>query len=151
MALTDEQVNLLLEDEEFGRYTQEYNDYKITYRDFKVKMDEVYKRRGIKNESKPINHQERIKRVEKLFAKGYIDKDRYENRLNRIKQDIKDESSNSEEKKQVGIEINGCVFANNGDIDLDDFLDKFIEFIEENGWHFGGGTNHVDEDGNYIK
>lgn len=100
MALTDEQVNLLLEDEEFGRYTQEYNDYKITYRDFKVKMDEVYKRRGIKNESKPINHQERIKRVEKLFAKGYIDKDRYENRLNRIKQDIKDESSNSEEKNR---------------------------------------------------
>ncbi|WP_218186969.1 YggL family protein [Paenibacillus pini] len=37
-----------------------------------------------------------------------------------------------------GIEISGAIFANEGNIDHDEFLDKFIEFIEANGWGFGG-------------
>lgn len=151
MALTDEQFDLLLEDEELEKYIKEYQDYKMTYRDFKAKRDNIYKRHGIEVENKPINHQERIEQLEELLDEGYIDKAKYEKKLKRIEQDIKDDSYSLEKKKQLGIEIDGCVFADNGDIDLDDFLDKFIEFVESNGWHYGGGTNQVDEDGNNIK
>ncbi|WP_408895319.1 hypothetical protein [Paenibacillus taichungensis] len=49
-----------------------------------------------------------------------------------------------------GIESNGTVFANQGDVVNDEFLDKFIAFIESNGWGFGGGSKQIDEDGNDI-
>ncbi|MBA4543060.1 MULTISPECIES: hypothetical protein [Thermoactinomyces] len=56
-------------------------------------------------------------------------------------------------KKQIGIHIDGCIFANdkNTDIDHDEFLDKFIAFVEENGWLFGGGTKRIDEDGDLAE
>lgn len=44
-----------------------------------------------------------------------------------------------------GVEINGCIFSETGDVDHDQFLDKFIEFIESNGWYFGGGTKEINE------
>ena len=37
------------------------------------------------------------------------------------------------------IEINGCVSIQN-DLTHDEFLEKFINFIESNGWYFGGMT-----------
>ncbi|MVP01913.1 DUF469 family protein [Paenibacillus sp. N10] len=45
------------------------------------------------------------------------------------------------------MEINGTVFANKGNLNHDEFLDKFIEFVEANGWQFGGGTKQINEDG----
>lgn len=46
-----------------------------------------------------------------------------------------------------GIEINGVVFSNDeSDIDHDEFLNAFIEFVEANGWNFGGGTTEVNSD-----
>ncbi|WP_172249972.1 50S ribosome-binding protein YggL [Saccharibacillus deserti] len=51
---------------------------------------------------------------------------------------------------QKGIEIKGSVFADVGDVDHDEFLDKFIDFVESNGWSFGGGTKQVDEEGNNL-
>ena len=50
-----------------------------------------------------------------------------------------------------GIEISGAIFATEGDVDHDEFLDKFIEFLEANGWEFGGGSKQVDEEGNDIR
>ncbi|TKH39075.1 hypothetical protein C1I59_07440 [Paenibacillus polymyxa] len=50
-----------------------------------------------------------------------------------------------------GIKISGAVFATKGNIDHDEFIDKFIEFVESNGWEFGGGSRLIDEDGNDIK
>jgi hypothetical protein len=52
--------------------------------------------------------------------------------------------------KQKGIEISGSIYAENGEIDHDEFTDKFIDFIESNGWYFGGGTKQVDEEGIMI-
>ncbi|MNP55403.1 hypothetical protein D3C76_1500480 [compost metagenome] len=49
-----------------------------------------------------------------------------------------------------GIEISGTIFATEGDIDHDEFLDKFIEFVESNGWEFGGGGKLIGEDGKLI-
>lgn len=52
------------------------------------------------------------------------------------------------------IEIVGAVSANEGNIDPDVFMDRFIEFVEANGWSFGGGLRlivdgyYVDVDGN---
>lgn len=46
------------------------------------------------------------------------------------------------------IEISGIVET---DLPHMDFLEKFIEWIELNGWSFGGGTCKVDENGNMIK
>ena len=36
------------------------------------------------------------------------------------------------------IEIQGCVSVPK-EVSMDDFIDKFIAFIEENRWSFGGG------------
>jgi len=41
------------------------------------------------------------------------------------------------------IRIDGVV---DGPKDDDEFLDKFIEFVEANGWTFGGGVKELDED-----
>jgi uncharacterized protein YggL (DUF469 family) len=58
-----------------------------------------------------------------------------------------------EMKKRLGIHIEGCIYAvdEHVDIDHDEFLDKFIDFVEANGWMFGGGTYQVDEDGEAVK
>uniref|UniRef100_C5DAY0 Uncharacterized protein n=1 Tax=Geobacillus sp. (strain WCH70) TaxID=471223 RepID=C5DAY0_GEOSW len=50
------------------------------------------------------------------------------------------------QKKQLGVYIEGCIYANddNKSIEHDEFWDKFIDFIEANGWHFGGGTKQID-------
>lgn len=37
------------------------------------------------------------------------------------------------------IEINGCITVQ-PEVSHDEFLEKFINFVEENGWCFGGGT-----------
>ena len=46
------------------------------------------------------------------------------------------------------IEINGCISIQN-DLTHDEFSEKFINFIESNGWCFGGGTK-VFIDGEYV-
>ncbi|MDU0200561.1 MULTISPECIES: hypothetical protein [Paenibacillus] len=46
---------------------------------------------------------------------------------------------------QKGVEINGSIFADEGDLGHNEFLDAFIEFIESKGWQFGGGTKQVNE------
>jgi hypothetical protein len=54
--------------------------------------------------------------------------------------------------KQLGIEISGTIFAMDEcrNIYHDEFLDKFIEFIEKNNWLFGGGTKQIDDDGEVV-
>ena len=46
------------------------------------------------------------------------------------------------------IEIKGCVTVPE-EVSMDDFIDKFIAFIEENEWSFGGGYRTI-VDGYYI-
>lgn len=50
-----------------------------------------------------------------------------------------------------GVEIKGVIFATEGDVHHDLFIDKFIEFVEANGWEFGGGSKQIDEEGNAIR
>ena len=45
-------------------------------------------------------------------------------------------------------EIQGCVTVPE-EVSMDDFIDKFIAFIEENKWSFGGGYRTI-VDGYYI-
>lgn len=45
-------------------------------------------------------------------------------------------------------EINGCIEVQ-PEITEEDFYDKFIGFIESEGWYFGGGINEI-QDGYYI-
>ncbi|WP_203232074.1 hypothetical protein [Paenibacillus pinistramenti] len=52
---------------------------------------------------------------------------------------------------QKGLKLQGSVFAAEGDLDSDDFWDKFIDFLEENGWEFGGSSHPINEEGNRIK
>lgn len=55
-------------------------------------------------------------------------------------------------KKPFGVQIEGAIYANNGeDLGNNQFLDAFIEFIESNGWFFGGGSFQVDEAGKRIE
>lgn len=46
------------------------------------------------------------------------------------------------------IEIQGCVTVPE-EVSMDNFIDKFIAFIEENDWSFGGGYRTI-ADGHYI-
>ena len=46
------------------------------------------------------------------------------------------------------IEIQGCVTVPE-EVSMDDFIDKFIAFVEENEWSFGGGYRTI-VDGYYI-
>ena len=41
------------------------------------------------------------------------------------------------------IEIGGCVEVPSH-VTANEFCEKFLAFIEENGWHFGGGINELD-------
>jgi uncharacterized protein YggL (DUF469 family) len=40
------------------------------------------------------------------------------------------------------IQVNGVVEIKDTE-SHDEFLDKFIEFVESNGWSFGGGTQDI--------
>ena len=45
-------------------------------------------------------------------------------------------------KRPVGVQIEGCIYTNNGeDLGQNEFLDAFLEFIENKGWSFGGGSS----------
>jgi len=48
--------------------------------------------------------------------------------------------------KITEISIRGVVDANKNPISIDDFIDKFIEWIEYNHWYFGGGIQEYKED-----
>ena len=43
-------------------------------------------------------------------------------------------------------EINGCVDISENPVSLDEFNDKFIEWIESNGWYFGGVVKPYSEE-----
>lgn len=44
------------------------------------------------------------------------------------------------------IQIEGCVDVIDNPITVDEFHDKFIEWIESNGWYFGGGIKAYSEE-----
>ena len=44
-------------------------------------------------------------------------------------------------KRPIGVQIEGSIYANNSDgLTQEEFLDAFIEFVENRGWSFGGGS-----------
>lgn len=45
----------------------------------------------------------------------------------------------------MGIEINGCFEVENN-VDLNSFSEKFIDFLESDGWYFGGIIDKYNED-----
>ncbi len=48
-------------------------------------------------------------------------------------------------EKVMEIVIDGVVDTRENPINADDFLDKFIEWIEENHWYFGGTVREYNE------
>ena len=44
------------------------------------------------------------------------------------------------------IQIEGCVDVSNNPISAEKFYDIFIEWIESNGWYFGGGIKPYTEE-----
>ncbi len=45
-------------------------------------------------------------------------------------------------------EINGCIEVS-PEVTEDEFWEKFIDFVEANGWYFGGGIKEI-QDGYYV-
>ncbi|MDH4619955.1 hypothetical protein [Brevibacillus sp. AY1] len=45
------------------------------------------------------------------------------------------------------IQVNGVVEIQDSETH-DDFMDKFIQFVESNGWSFGGGTQDITDEEN---
>ncbi|MEA4961233.1 hypothetical protein [Lutispora sp.] len=60
--------------------------------------------------------------------------------------DNMDFENDNEYRVSKEIEINGCVLVPQS-CSEDDFLHKFIDFIENNYWSFGGGVKEIDEAG----
>jgi hypothetical protein len=54
------------------------------------------------------------------------------------------------QRKQIGVRIDGYVYPNQGDLEYFEFWDAFIDFIESKGWQFGGGSFQVDDEGNKV-
>jgi hypothetical protein len=54
-----------------------------------------------------------------------------------------DFENDNEYRVSKEIEINGCVLVPQS-CSEDDFLHKFIDFIENNYWSFGGGVKEID-------
>ncbi|WLR52058.1 hypothetical protein LC040_03855 [Bacillus tianshenii] len=50
-------------------------------------------------------------------------------------------------RKQIGIEINRCVYTNDGNIGANEFFKAFIAFLKQKEWYFGGGMNQINEEG----
>lgn len=46
------------------------------------------------------------------------------------------------------VEINGCIEIP-PEMNIDDFENEFIKFVESNGWRFGGGFKEI-VDGYYV-
>lgn len=53
---------------------------------------------------------------------------------------------NDFDKKVTSIVIDGVVDTRENPISINDFLDKFIEWIEENHWYFGGTTREYGDE-----
>ena len=49
------------------------------------------------------------------------------------------------DEKAMEIKIIGCVEVQDN-VDLNSFSEKFIEFLESNGWYFGGSIDKYNED-----
>ena len=47
------------------------------------------------------------------------------------------------------IEIQGCIYVEDRALSTDEVSEKFIEFVEANGWLFGGGFRTI-VDGQYV-
>lgn len=59
--------------------------------------------------------------------------------------DNKTDSDKTEQQEYRVIQIEGCVEVP-CDVTEDGFLDKFIRFIEDNHWYFGGGVQMIDDE-----
>ncbi|MEN3005924.1 MAG: HD domain-containing protein [Dehalobacterium formicoaceticum] len=98
----------------------------------KVKLADLSDNMDLSRISNPI--QEDYQRVEK-----------YRKAAERIFE-IMDFENDNEYRVSKEIEINGCVLVPQS-CSEDDFLHKFIDFIENNYWSFGGGVKEIDEAG----
>lgn len=47
------------------------------------------------------------------------------------------------------IEISGCVTLPK-EVTQEEFVNKFLSWVEENGWQFGGGTTELNENGEPV-
>ena len=47
------------------------------------------------------------------------------------------------------IEIQGCIYSEEKELSKDEVVHRFIEFVEANGWLFGGGFRTI-RDGQYV-
>lgn len=54
-------------------------------------------------------------------------------------------------KRPVGVLIECAVYAKEGDLGNNEFIDAFIEFVESKGWFFGGGSTQIDKEGKKIE
>ena len=49
------------------------------------------------------------------------------------------------------LDMNMVIETTNNPITAEDFIAKFIEWIESNNWYCGGGVKPVDENGNNTR
>jgi hypothetical protein len=54
-------------------------------------------------------------------------------------------------KNQKGVDIQGSIFAGNGDVFPSEFLEMFKKFIRQQGWQFEGNAIAIEENGDFVK
>jgi len=83
-----------------------------------------------------------LSRISNPIQEDYQRAEKYRKASERIFETMDFENDN-EYRVSKEIEINGCVLVPQS-CSEDDFLHKFIDFIENNYWSFGGGVKEID-------
>lgn len=84
-----------------------------------------------------------LSRISNPIQEDYQRAEKYRKASERIFETMDFENDN-EYRVSKEIEINGCVLVPQS-CSEDDFLHKFIDFIENNYWSFGGGVKEINE------
>ena len=84
-----------------------------------------------------------LSRISNPIEEDYKRVEKYRKAVDRIFESM--EFDDEKYKNTKEIEISGCVSVPK-DCSEDDFLNKFIDFVENNYWTFGGGIKAVDKE-----
>lgn len=84
-----------------------------------------------------------LSRIKEPMQRDYDRIEKYREAVKRIT-DALEEEGDAEFTNTKEIKINGCISVPEG-LSEDDFSDKFIDFVENNNWSFGGSIS-VDEE-----
>jgi hypothetical protein len=91
---SDEELDIILENEELAELHKQYYDYKITRAEYVAKEKAVYEKLNIRyvgDDERPTNF-ERLSKLKQMYTDNEINLESYNKHKNRILKDIEEEA-----------------------------------------------------------